>query len=318
MGELAEQIGLPELAQIDQEETANNFMPAVLTGLSDGDMVIMHQHYSDSHNRRLYGEFNFNDGAVARHVLEAALENGRQPSPILHFQDFAADYYDHPENRMSLQSASVVRIYPEAAIVDDNPLMLPHQPQLVIDYGACLTSRSFIEDQMDFIKNGKPPFAFTPITRLPFINKVLMQTYDKLFGPGVTSVAVENRVFIGREDGISSATDEIIESQQAAGDSEEVADIISCTGIQHTNQENLVRGIANAYKILREAGMFIIRAYAKPAVDEIGTDELAEHAFESGFREQARLEYSAVSHNLGALALGQWPTREMKTIVLTK
>lgn len=122
--ELAQQIGLGELASISRQEVATNFMPAAIAGLADGDMVIMHPEYA-GRMAELYGQNHYGDGLVAQAILRVALENGMDPGNVYDFQGFAADYFTQPGSPFDGQRhASAVQIHPEAVVIDGNPLAL--------------------------------------------------------------------------------------------------------------------------------------------------------------------------------------------------
>jgi len=320
MSKLADQIGIPEIATIGEDELIESFLPASVAGLSDGDMVVHHSEYFDETKIRFYGRTIFNGALVANKIHETAMANGREPTSIYFFQALAAQYCDAPNSPfVEPLTKSSVQILPEIITIDDNPLAIPRVPNLVLDYTACLSSRSLIKDQIDFVQRGFRPFTFTPITRLHFTNRLLMQAYDKNAGEGAANLFIENRLYIGREDGIASATDEMIQLQTEHGARSDIADVIICNGDQHTTEEDLKTGAKNAYTLIKEAGMFVIRAFAKPSSTEIGTDQIADWAFEAGFEEKEVLEYYSAIHSPGAAILRpQAGVREIKTIILTK
>jgi len=146
--ELAHEIGLEELAAIDRGEITSSFMPAAVVGLADGDIIAMHQPYS-GRQAELYGEVRFDEGLVAKAIARTALANGMEPGPMYNFQKDTADYFTHPRSPFSSSVAqSSISIYPEAMTIDGNPLAFARSPSLVLDYGACLTGRSYIADQI--------------------------------------------------------------------------------------------------------------------------------------------------------------------------
>lgn len=315
-----DQIGLPELSELSTDEAARDFVPASFVGFADGDIAAIHLPYSDPTRARLYGAITYNEGEVAKRMLATALENGREPTPIYWFQELLASNYDRPNNAVRLDNAhSPAKIFPDAVVIDGNPVMLNRQPGLVVDYGACLNSRSIILDQLNFLQSDRTPFVYTPLTRLHFTNHVLMQTYDLEHGKGTANAMIDKRFYIGREDGVASATDEILRAQIEAGAEVEIADIIVCMGTAHTNGPEMRRGIENGYKMMKEGGILALRSFAKPGSEELGTDVMSEWAFEAGFQEESTLEYSRVSHVIGAFVLGKGDAeREIKTLILTK
>lgn len=311
------QVGLEELASIGEKEVAQDFMPAAITGLADGDFRVVHQPYTGI-QAELYGKNHFGQGKVAQIIGRAAIENGMNPGQLYEFQSFAAQYFTAPDGPFrSFGAQSSVRIYPEAVIIDGNPLALAREPSLVIDYGACLTGRSYISDQIAFLNQGKSPFAYSPLTRLHFTNQTLINTYNTNYGQGTAKAVISNRLYIGREDGVAGATDEIIRTHNALNVPTEVADVILCTGAQHTAPEDLKHGIVNAHKLLRAGGMLVIRSLAGPTIDELGTEEISGWAFDNGFANRNVVHYEAT--HAGSLALaGHLGEREIQTLVLAK
>ena len=317
--ELLTNLDLAEIADIEQEEVAADFMPACVVGLSDGDLTVLHNTYIGQ-NAELYGETNYLEGKVAQTVLRAALDNGMEPGLIYDFQTFASEYFTMPKSPFNQErSASTVRIRPDVITVDDHPLVYPRRPQLVIDYAACLTGRSYISDQAGFLLRGIRPFSYTPLTRLHFTNQTLINTYDTTFGQGSVQAVIGNKLYIGREDGVAAATNEILSAQQSHGTRSDIADIVLVTGAQHSTRVDLKPGVERAHDLLREAGMLVIRSLAQPAEAEMGTEEIASWAYDAGFEESTAIKYEAALDKIGSLLVGgHFGDREIQTIILRK
>jgi hypothetical protein len=317
--ELVKSIGLEELASITREEVATDFMPASIAGFADGDLYVMHEPYSDV-KAELYGESHYSEGKVAKLMLKSALANEMKPGALYDFQGFAAEIFTYPTSPYSTQTASsAVHVHPEGVVVDNKPIALPRKPSLVIDYGACLTGRSYLADQMGFVRHGHRPFAYSPLTRLHFTNQVLINTYNSLFGHGTAEAFISNQLYIGREDGITSATNELIQGQRTHDAPTEVADVVICAGSQHSSNEDLQQGVANAHALLKEGGKLIIRSLAQPSENEIGTNDITAWAFGAGFEERNSLRYEAALTELGPLLMsGHFGERAIETVVLTK
>ena len=152
-------IGVGEISWASKEEIVTSFMPAAVVGLSDGDFVGLHEPYVGQ-QAELYGQHHYAQGKVARAVLAASLANGLDPGDVYDFQRFAANYFVQPTSPFAQNKAdSIVKIHPEVITIDGEPLALRSEPNFVIDYGACLTGRSFIADQMKFVRRKKRPFV---------------------------------------------------------------------------------------------------------------------------------------------------------------
>ena len=315
-----QQVGLEELANISQVDLATDFMPSAVAGLADGDIAVFHEPYYDK-QAELYGENHYGDGRVAKAIARTAIENGMAPGLIYDFQDFAVGYATASNSPVKITlPVSAVRIYQDAVTIDGNPLIIARTPSVILDYGACLTGRSYITDQMRFAKvHHQRPFTYSPLTRLHFTNEALIKTYDANYGLGTANLMIENQLYIGREDGVANATNEIIRAQTAHGATAEIADIVLCTSSRHTAAADLKLGIRNARSLLKEGGLLIVRSLAYPAADELGTDVISGWAYEAGFEEKKALHYEAGLDKIGTLLLtGHFGEREIHSVVFTK
>jgi hypothetical protein len=311
--EVLRQSGLDELIGMHHSKVPE-FVVASVIGLCDGDIELLHGPFTDK-QAELYGERQYGDGKVAKAIINAALKNGMTPGPLYDFQMYAAHTYLEPSGMFSThKSKSSIRIYPEAVTIDEHPLALARAPSTVMDYSACLTGRSYIADQVAFLARGERPFRYMPITRLPFVNRVLMHTYDS-HEEGLTNLAVAHRLYIGREDGVASTTNETIRAQHAHGQPTEIADIILCAETQHTPPEDLRTGMQNTHSLLREGGALIIRSIVGSESNGLSAEDVAGWAFEAGFQEKDAIRYTATG---GQIVRGTIEPQEAQTVVLTK
>ncbi len=305
---------------MDKREFVTNFLPAAVSGLSDGDTLGAHEPYTDRQQVKLYGEYSYTDGKVARAIARAAIDNGTKPGRIYDFQGFTAGYFVAHDNQPKPQRAkNAIRIYPEVVTIDNDLLALARPPSLVLDLGACLASRSYLGDQLAFVDKGNNPFTYSPIVRLPFTNKVLKSTYNAYYGRGTSNTFITGKLYIGKVGSVTTATNEIIKYRRSRNEAADVADVILCTGARHTTSEDIKMGITNAYELLKENGMLIVRSLARPASDELGTRQLTDWAFAAGFPEKLAIAYQPILRKLGTLPVaGHFGTREVSTVVLAK
>lgn len=319
ISELGKQIGLPELADASYEDIENDVVNAAIAGFADSDLMLLHPPY-EGQKAELYGFTQYNQGRVARTMGKAAIENGPTPGILYDFQSYTAARLTQPRGPFEAsRELGAVRIYSEAITIDENPLALPRKPTLVFDYGACLTSRSYIADQRKILERHQRPFTYLPITRSHFMNQVLLNTYDTDYGPGTAEAMVRNQLYIGQENGVGPATSEIVENQRAHKIPTEVADIILAIGARHISSESMECGIKNAHTLLKEGGMLVIRAAANPASHEVGAQKIADWAFESGFQEKNEIRYQAKLDVIRtALTTGTFGQSTLQTIVLAK
>jgi hypothetical protein len=146
-----------------------------------------------------------------------------------------------------------------------------------------------------------------------------MKSYDVEYGEGTSSLMIDQGVYYGREDGVASASNELIRAQKSNNAPVEVADIVLCTGAQHTTSDELKVGIKNAHAFLKEDGLLVLRALSRPAAAELGTDEIAGWAYEAGFNEKDAISFDSDLMQIGSLLLsGHYGEREVRTKVLKK
>lgn len=316
--ELAREVGLDEVGNIEQQEVANYFMPAAVVGLADGDLVGLHPAVDNKRLEGLYGYLSFGEGNVAQKVLAAAIANAEAPGIVHDFQTFADEYFSDPRSPFDIASGpSSIRIYPDGLEIDGTPLVLTEPPQTVIEYGSCLMSRSLVGDQVNFLRRDKRPFAYVPVARTHFTNSVIMREYDRRLGAGAAAMMIDNHLYTGREDGVESATNEMVEMQTRYTGSCDIADVIVCAGIQHSTPEDIKAGINNAGRLIKQGGVLVVRSYAQPAADELGTEQIIDWAYDSGFPENG-VQFSATYQSLGHTVQTGRQSREMKAVVLTR
>ncbi len=316
---LARQIGLEELATISQEEMEAHFLPAAVTGLSDKDIELWHNPFT-GRKAELYGEKSFGTGLVAQNIARTAIANGTSPGPLYDFQVLAAQRFTEPGCPWDPRDTqSAVRISHDFVTIDDNLLGLARAPAFVFDFGAGLNGRIHISDQIKLIEQGRRPFVYSPLSRLPFINQTLGRTYEASYGSEAAEAIKRKKLYLGRENGIAAATDEIVKTLRTRKAMVDIADIVLVTGAQHAALADIQHGIENAFPLLKEGGMLVLRALARPALTELGTDEIAGWAYNAGFPEKNAIHYEPTYDRVGPQEQsGHFGTREMKTVVLTK
>ncbi len=320
LAEVLKVAGLDELQGITQDALAQDFMPASVVGLSDGDIVGVHEQYADPFMVEMYGEHLYNEGKVAANMLAAALKNRREPGDMYGFQRFVASYLIG--SPLLPDSTAATRVYPYALVVDGNPVPLARSPEMITDYGACLSSRSIITDQINFARQGARPFSYMPISRLPFVNQTLGLVYDQLLGQGGKDTAIDKKIFVGLEDGVANGTNEMIEAQRAHSAPADIMDVVLCNSSDHMSPEDLKGGIENAHTILKDDGIFVLRLSDDHTGEGASTppEEALQWALDAGFAASKVFRYETESsHNLGrSLLTGRIVMHSMQTRILTK
>lgn len=317
--QLSKRIDVPEVASFRAEDLVSDFMTAAIMGLADGDFIGIHEKYT-GRKAELYGESNYNEGVIAQNIARAALDDGMTPGVMYDFQDYAAQYFTLPGNPLrGTGFKNPVSIHANGILtVSDNVFALTHEPHVVFDFGACLSGRSFLHDQVRLVQEGRGLFTYAPLTRLHFTNQALIYTYNT-FQDGFANLMINNGLYKGREDGIDTATSEIIKAQTAHNASTEIADVVVCAGSHHSTPDEIESGIKRAHSLLAEEGVLVIKALSRPATDELGADKIAEWAFETGFHERNATEFETAITSPGVLlSSGHFGAREMKTIIISK
>jgi len=214
---LANCIGLPDLAAMDDEEFRGDFTVASFIGLSDGDIYAAHRPYEGEQAER-YGESAYSQGSVAKAMLKAAIEQGVAPGLLRAYQSEVA--------RLALSSgmlpdaSSAVHIGAEALLVDGNLFGLEQKDERrVLDLTACShVGRSMIEDQVSMLAQDQLPFRYLPIGRTHFTDNLLFNSYNyHSDSDDLARFMVDNKFYVGREDGLPNAVDVFLAGQKALG-----------------------------------------------------------------------------------------------------
>ena len=316
--ELITKVGLAEIDNVDTLEGLRDFLPAAICGLADGDIVSLHGPYTGE-AAILYGETAYHDSLVAKAVGRAAIKNGIEPGVIYDFGKYAADFTVQMRKPSTKDKPSAIRILPHVVVVDDNPIVLRKPPEIVIEYGACITSRSHLTDQLQFPEQDAKPFVYVPVTTGNFMNQVLIGTYNSLHGDGTSEKMIGDRFYVGQEEGVAVATDEMIKAQATYGARLDIADLILCANTHHMTTHDVETGITNAATLLSEEGLLVIRGLARPADSVIGIEEMVAMADQAGFNIGRANRYKADLSVFGApLLSGHFDNGVTETVVLTK
>jgi len=143
---------------------------------------------------------------------------------------------------------------------DESPFIQIPSPDVVVEYGPGIASFKKLPHEV----------KATPLT--VFIEKSVYANQLLVYGARLYGIQVENvpnkpAQLIGREDGIKSATQELI--RVGADD----IDLIIASGAQSAAKEELTAGVINGHRLLRKGGVFVIRNI-KGLVNEISGMEI--------------------------------------------
>jgi hypothetical protein len=313
--------GIDQDYQLTKDELAGLFIPASVDAFGDGEILSLHGPLDNSDLEKYYGKKFFRDGIVTPNLRAAAIANGRKPGTFTDYQRYVARVYVQ-ELKHSITANPVesgVMIHDDVIAFDDYIYPLNRTAQTVVDYGPGLAGLSHTKAQSIMVLGGEKPYRYLPISRLPFTNQVLAESYDAFLGPGSSQSFMRSQYFLGREDGIASATNEIVEAQTRATGTTEVADAVLASGLMLADKNELKTGIFNSFKILKEGGVLVIRAVALPSADEVGASRMLEWAHEAGFDESKTKRFEVLTGSLGAAMVhGSAAQRQSISAVLTK
>jgi hypothetical protein len=244
------------------------------------------------------------------------------------FQELAAEYFYSPDSAFRYHgSRGAVNIYPDALKIDGHYIPLARRPRSVIELSACINSRSILSDQVGFIDNGEDgaPFTYMGFTRNRFAYEVLKMSYDYIRVRDVmpnryrAHMMRQSAFFAGGAGPMVNAIDfidcAIAEDKMRI----ESSDVVVATGAAHTTAGDMYYGVSRAYNMLREDGRLIVRGLAFPAADEVGTDQMADWAHESGFDPKRTLLFSpTLAKSVALMTRGRNDNRSVKSAIFHK
>jgi hypothetical protein len=317
-----EQIGLDAFSAEyvgENGDVNDDVMLASVAGLSEGDLAMSHPHYYGD-AAELFGAIKYFDGTIARAVLYAAMENGAEQTPLYDFQNAVADYATNSDNQVPTGVIDKsISVKPSGLDIDGYFIRSARVPKFVMDLGACVSGRSFQDDQMAFPDKRLHPFTYIAIGRNHFINRFLVNSYDQIHGRGSASLMAGQGWYAGLEVGVAAATDHLIAAKLATDKAVDYVDIAVLRGLHHVDTAEAVTGIENSLRLLRDGGQLVLRSMAFPLPNEIGTDEMVEWAVAAGFQKKNMVAFDGNSRSIGSQILSRhYGERETRTVVLEK
>jgi hypothetical protein len=258
-----------------QDFVVNRGLWALMELFSDGELRILAG--DDVANRELvqqspgqdrYGEFY---DKIAQRRTTALAEGGQMADEINKLSRFCgtvlASYVAKGE--IQLPDAKVVR--PGVSPVNGRAFVRfneytwrsPSDVAVILEYGPGITGKKFLDTQLDALQRNLPPFQYIGVSDGPFINQFLV-TYlgdelEKSFGREARQFATSGRLFVGREDGMQQATQELLATPQPSG-THEMCDLILLTGVHEASPPELEFAIKNSSQLLRPDGRLMLSA----------------------------------------------------------
>lgn len=311
-GEEIDVIGVCEAAgwpedHISRETIAQYVMPCIESTFSDGELVVKHPVEQDPLMREFFGETTFDEGVFGTRLRElldgedleirGKVDNLIRCSATLFAKHVVTGTVALPNTQNvrinrnpTMQNAfwidPLLRLDLPTLGFDHREITLPHYPEVVVDYGPGVQGRHRIEDQIRDIATGHMPYSHFALSKGPFVNEFLMRYWAARYkDPSVLS-QVLGKLYIGREDGIASASTEMVRIQQERTGTSEMADVVLASGIHAAGHEEVATGITNAYKLLKPNGVLLVRA-PKDAVEakpgSVRAQEMIDTALSAGF-----------------------------------
>lgn len=324
MQAIYEATGLPE--QLQTPAYYEHLMEAAAAEFTDGEIIITHTTTEDPVVREHFGATVFNEGVFGGRLRQAFEGEDRDlvghvdgllrlaaiamaknavsgPLPLPDVQNVAIRREGPVTGDEFMRAVMAGRPAPlgiikPLVIFDHTAEALAYDPGVIVDYGAGLQGRHYIDQQYADIMQGKRlPYVYVPIVKGPFINEFLQQYWLEKLGQqyaGLFNDSIQGRIYIGREDGIAAATNEIIAETKRGVGSAAIADLVVASGIQKAAYQEVETGITNAYELLRPNGSLLVRAPVEDGVeeDEVSGWEMYRMALDAGFeRDKAKVHH---------------------------
>lgn len=272
---LCETAGLDPATYGSKDFIVNRGLWGLMELFSDGELRILAG--DDAANREIvqqtlgqerYGEFYEKMASLRTTALS---EGGRVADEVNKLARFCgtilAGYVGKGE--VQLPDAKVVRPGVSAvsgrAFVRFNEYAWRSQSEVavILEYGPGITGKKFLDTQVSALQRNLPPFQYIGVSDGPFINQFLV-TYlgdelEKSFGREARPFATSGRLFVGREDGMQQATQELLATPQPSG-THEMCDLILMTGVHEANPAELEYAIRHSPQLLRHDGKLMLSA----------------------------------------------------------
>lgn len=259
----------------------------------NGEFLGRHRPIADPVLQQHFGANDFNEGTFGKRLRE--LFEGEDKGMQHQVDRLARD-----AGMELARSASAGLLPPSPATVSvdvggstllfdrDHSVPLAAPPRVVIDYGPGLKSRHHVDRQVHDMNNDVPPYAYCAITKGPLISGFLWEYWARCIGDSDPEIvgSIMGTICLRREDGIASATTELIAYEEARKQTAERADVVIASGVHTVGAEELHTGITNAYKLLKPEGVLLIRAPKETTGDRPGTlaaRDMVDIAYAAGF-----------------------------------
>ncbi|MET9263735.1 hypothetical protein [Amycolatopsis sp. NPDC004079] len=281
--------GLPR-TYVSTQLLRNYIIPCVQATFSDGELSLLHAVETDPVLREHFGESDFDEGAFGNRLRGLT---GASDPKLRYAVDALIRRAGRGLARLAVSSPPVLP--PEQTVAIDAPngtitfdgqtVSMLRPLEVVVDFGPGVQGRFHIDTQWNDLQNRRRPFAYFAFTRGPFINEFLMSYWLELTQDPEIAKQVVGSLYMGREDGMASSSEYLVQVQTGHVGSPEMADLVLASGIYSAGRAELRPAIANAHKILRPGGALLVRS--PESVDEpehVDATEMIDLATAAGFR----------------------------------
>jgi hypothetical protein len=295
VGDICELLGVPREIAVSAFQR-HIYSPALVVFNDDETAAFHREPLTDPALRELFGEINCSEGSfqpALRKMMQECHPGWRKGLAKFQAKVAITCVASIVKNGEFNWHAASTNLVDDTLLFDANQhsYKLPplSRPRVLIDYGPGLGGRFVMKEHLNALAKGRP-FVYVPITRGPFITTFLISYVSTLMTQESMSVYMNNGFFVPREEGIGAATSYLVRA--APGQ----ADVIFCSGLQNVDKGELRAGIVNAYPLLRDGGVFLLRSQKNREPAESSTiDDMLEIAFVSGFSPQSAQFFYSIS-----------------------
>lgn len=292
--DIFELLGVPHAIAVSQ--FYNHICRSAVAVCSDDELVCLPgEAISDTTLRRLFGENSYSEGSFQsslRKMMEEYHPGWQKGLQAFQAKIAVAWAAQVAKGALAWQVAST-NLVDDTLLFDANlhSYSLPplSRPRVLMDYGPGLGGRFVIREHINAQAKGRP-FIYVPVTNGYFIPAFLLGFASTLMTKESMAVYMNNGLFAAEDKGIRAATNRLIQVAPAQ------VDVIFCSGLQMINKQELRAGIENAFTLLRDGGILLIRSQRNREPAESSTvDDMLEIAYASGFSRKTSRFFESIS-----------------------
>jgi hypothetical protein len=288
-------LGVPR--EIAVSHSQKYIYSAALDIFSDDEVASLHREpVTDPILRNLFGETKYSQGSfqpALRKMMQECHPGWQKGLGTFQANIAISCAVNVVKNGAFNWQAASANLVDDTLLFDANqhsyPLPPLSRPRILIDYGPGLSGRFVMKEHLNALAKGRP-FVYAPIARGSFIPTFLVSYVSTLMTKESMSIYMNNGFFAPKHEGIRAVTNYFI--QAAPGQ----ADVIFCSSLQMVDKQELRAGIENAYPLLRDGGVLLLRSQKTREPAESSTiDDMLDIAFASGFSSQSARYFHSIS-----------------------